>query len=238
MPSEAPSTAGEVYSLERLSRSAIPTTAFRTSLWLFPFPEDRIAEENHDPPNVGDFLSRSCLFQEGFKEFLKASGTLPTDFWSRRYDTGEWSELGQSMEERTGLSTHAYCALKQLRRDIVRRRSHSGEETPEAYVDSWIDAALHQGHKANVPSPDLTSLVQSHRYRVPPILIGYLSTLRLGNDAKSQKSARVVSDWLQADVIDGDADQRQWRQDRDERMTVDRLKAEKSRKVLTEWWHV
>jgi hypothetical protein len=221
----------DVYGVSRLTRQVTPGRYDETSAWLISCQDRQTTGDPHGS-DIGEFLIRSHLSRNDFQTFLRINGSIPKPH-ARVYSTDGWIELG---EERPNwkLDRKVSRALETLKRDLRVRQTTCGDlsESSRA-VWSWLDSAKQSGLKAQMTLPSTSpSLVQSPKYRTPPILIDHLADLRDDtHDRRTQWAARVISDWLDATVVDGDIERRQ---------EIRELQREREAtiKAFVEWWHV
>jgi hypothetical protein len=231
MSHSLPTDDDDVYGVSRLTRQVTPGRYDETSAWLISC-EDRQTTDDPHGTDIGEFLKQSNLSRDDFKTFLRVNGSIPKPH-ARVHNTDGWIELG---EERPNwkLDRKVSRALETLKRDLRVRQTTCGDlsESSRA-VWSCLDSAKQSGLKAQMTRPSTSpSLVQSPKYRTSPILIDHLSDLRDGtHDGPTQRAARVISDWLDATVVDGDMERR---------LEVRELQREREAtiKAFVEWWHV
>lgn len=217
----------DVYSLTRLSRDGYHDT----SRWLVWYHERQTTDDPHGT-DIGEFLQKSHFSVDGFQAFLRSSGSIPRPH-EKVYNTEGWFELGEEQPD-WKLDRKVSWALKTLQKVLGSRQSEYEEESE--YTNdfrSWLNSATQIGMKARMTSStDTPSLFDSPKYRTPQILIDQLANLRDGtHDIRTERAARVISDWLDATVVAGDPERRQhlkdWPEDR--RRVVEAFEA---------WWAV
>lgn len=222
----------DVYNLTRLTRQLTPGVYHQTSTWLVSCRERQTAD---DPLgiDIGEFLKQSHLSGQDFQTFLRINESIPEPH-DKAYSTDEWIEL---KEERLDwkLDRKVSWALQTLQRDLGSRGDHGALPENTTGFRTWLDSATQIGLKARmtITSPtNAPSLFDSPKYRTSQVLIDQLADLRDGtHDIRTERAARVISDWLDATVVAGDPERRQelkdWPEDR--RKVVDAFEA---------WWAV
>lgn len=226
------------YSLERLSRPALSNGDSPSSLWMPIFSPRNTANLEH--PDVGASLAASCLFKDDLKAFLRATGTIAMATKFRDDDTKDAIEMSEDAVSHASMTEDVAYALRNLIRDINHHPAEEGEASEELRsVRSYLFMATQQGLKARLQSPSSArSPIQTPRYRISPTLLEYLAVLRSGGDTGAAISARVISDWLQADVVDGDADRCQRRIERTAWLLDEERKALETDAIWHDWWAV